>query len=308
MSNVNIEDDNPIITNDCVELTNAHTKQADSEDKADSCDIDPNVLLILGEDPSTINSHGDDLNQHVASRWQHILLNGLSKEVKTEILKQYLVPANCTHLKAPKLNPEMKAALNEANFKKDFFSEAKQNQLSSCLTALGKVLDKALELNLNQDILKPLSDAGRLLCDYHHRESQSRRFAIMNTLNKETRNAVKDTKIDEYLFGSELADQLKSAKAISKSGSDMRTTSAPRPPFKPFTNVAQRGALNSRGASRPAATETRPAPYPTARPRRPAAAGPPPPPFRQQHRDRGRNRDSTYPRNYNRQRYQNHRN
>lgn len=261
-------------------------------------DLDPNVLQILGDDPTTLNAHGDDINKHVAPRWQHILLNGLTKEVKAEMLTQYLIPGNCSNLKAPKLNPEMKAALSEINLKKDTFHENKQNQLSSCLTALGKVLDKALALNLNQDIIKPLSDAGRLLCDYHYRESQSRRFTILNSLNKDTRDAVKDTKIDEYLFGSELAEHLKSAKAISKSGSEMRTAPTPRPQFKPpAAALPQRGTLNSRGASRTAATEMRPAPYTTAR--RPA-----PPAQAYQQRDRGRRRDTANYRNYNRQRPQ----
>lgn len=144
--------------------------------------------------------------------------------------------------------------------------------------------------------MKPLSDAGRLLCDYHYRESQSRRFAILNSLNKETRDAVKDTKIDEYLFGSELAEHLKSAKAISKSGSEMRT--APRQQFKPPASVPpQRGTLNSRGASRTAATEMRPAPYTAAR--RPA---PPAPAYQQ--RERGRRRETANYRNNNRQRPQ----
>lgn len=262
-------------------------------------EIDPDVLQILGEDPSTLNTHGDDINKYVAPRWQHILLNGLTKEVKSEMIKQYTIPGNCSNLKAPKLNPEMKAALSEINLKKDTFNESKQNQLSSCLTALGKVLDIALASNLNQDIIKPLSDAGRLLCDYHYRESQSRRFTILNSLNKETRDAVKDTKIDEYLFGSELAEHLKSAKAISKSGSEMRYAPAPqRPQLKPPAAVLpQRGTLNSRGASRTAATEMRPAPYTTAR--RPAPSAP-----AHQQRDRGRRREPANYRNYNRQRPQ----
>lgn len=294
------DDNSQIIEGDIPELTDdISAKPMNETDKTEADDIDPSLLQVLGEDPSTLSNHGHDINKHVAPRWQHILLNGLTKEVKAEMLKQYLIPANCSNLKAPKLNPEIKAALSEINLKKEVFSENKQNQLSGCLTALGKVLDVALSSNLNQEIIKPLSDAGRLLCDYHYRESQSRRYAILNSLNKDTRDAVKDTKIDEYLFGSDLAEHLKSAKAISKSGSEMRAIPTPRPQFRPpLAGPSQRGALNSRGASRAAASEMRPAPYTTAA-RRATAPAP-----AQYPRERGRRRETASHRNYNRHRPQ----
>lgn len=229
--------------------------------------IDPEILQILGDDPSNQNNYGDNLHKEIIPRWQYILTNGLEKGIKSELLKQYLPPENCASLRAPKLNLEVKAALNELNAKKEAFNENKQNQLSSCLAALGKALNLALCSNENaipQDIIKPLSDAGRLLCDYHYRESQSRRYAVINTLNKEIRDTVKNTKIDEFLFGSNLAEQIKSAKAITKSGSELKI---PRPQYKPpATGPPQRGALNSRGA-RGAASATRQNP-----PRRPPTA------------------------------------
>ncbi|KAI8435191.1 hypothetical protein MSG28_003548 [Choristoneura fumiferana] len=45
----------------------------------------------------------------------------------------------------------------------------------------------------------------------------------MNSLSKETKDVLKNTKIDEFLFGSDLAEKLKTSKAISKSGLEMRT-------------------------------------------------------------------------------------
>ncbi|XP_047995331.1 uncharacterized protein LOC125238482 [Leguminivora glycinivorella] len=131
-----------------------------------------------------------------------------------------------------------------------------------------------------QDIIKALGDAGRLICDIHHRESLSRRYAILNILNKNVRDALKDTRCDEYLFGNDLSDHIKSSKAINKTGSDMKFTPL-RPAYRPPATQFQRGALNSRGAPPriPAATEPRPthAPAPH-RPYRQQERRPPPAP------------------------------
>ncbi|XP_041983908.1 uncharacterized protein LOC121736647 [Aricia agestis] len=228
----------------------------------ENLDLEQDILEILGEDPTSVKSFGDNLHKDIAPRWKHILLNGLSKENRSELLKTYLVPENCTYLKAPKLNLEIKAALTEMNNKKDMYSQSKQNQLGSGLAALGKALNLVLSKTADVNgLIKPLSDAAKLFCDYYFKESQSRRFAAMNTLNKQTKDVIKNTKIDDFLFGCELAEQLKSSKAISKSGIEMRsqvTTARPAarisstPQAGPST-AARRGALNGRGAPRAAA-------------------------------------------------------
>lgn len=235
--------------------------------------LDPEILTILGEDPSEQNEYGHNLHKDIAPRWSHILTNGLSKEIKSDLIKQYLPAENCINMKAPKLNLEIEAALTPLNIKKDAYSQSKQNQLSSCLSAIGVALHWALSSSKDsvpQKIIKTLSDAGRLLCDSHYRESQSRRYALINNLNKKTQDAVKNTKLDESLFGKNLAEHLKSTKAISQSGAEMKFSSVQRAPFKPLpaTRKAQRGALNLRGMPRSAAGEPRQNPSS----RRPAAA------------------------------------
>lgn len=107
-------------------------------------------------------------------------------------------------MKAPMLNPELKSALSDSNIKKDSYSEQKQNQMASCISAIGKALNVALSQteNIPQNIPQSLS----------------RRFTIINAISKQKRDILKNTKIDEYLFGSNLSDYLKSTKAITMSG------------------------------------------------------------------------------------------
>ncbi|XP_063892795.1 uncharacterized protein LOC110377619 [Helicoverpa armigera] len=231
----------------------------------ESEDLDPDILQLLGSDPTQNKSFGDHLHKDIATRWKHILTNGLSKEEKLDILKQYLPAENCTNMKAPLLNPEIKSALSDNNIKRDSYSEQKQNQMSSCISAIGKALNLVLSQkdNVPQEIIKILSDAGRLLCDTHHRESLSRRFAIVNSLSKQKREIIKNTKIDDYLFGANLSEYLKSSKAISMSASELRfssNTAKSNQPQRgqPSTSTSRYpGSLNAWGALRAPAAEPR---------------------------------------------------
>ncbi|KAL0869904.1 hypothetical protein ABMA27_006103 [Loxostege sticticalis] len=232
--------------------------------------LDPDILQLLGEDPTNQRNYGDSLHKDIASRWTHILVNGLSKETQMELMKCYLPPENCPSMKAPKLNLEIKAALSDVNIKKDLYSQSKQNQLASSLAAIGRALNWALSSNntVPQDIIKSLSDAGRLVCDSHYKESLSRRYAALTTLNKSIKDTVKNTNIDEHLFGSALSEHIKTSKAINKTGFEIKQKNQ-RPQYRTLPAIQSRGALNSRGAPPrvTAAVEPRPTPAPRRPPR-----------------------------------------
>lgn len=96
-----------------------------SEDKttcaetAEEVELDEDILLLLGDAPKAETPMGPSIHKDVARRWQDILAKGLSKEVKENLLKDYLVPSNCDLLLAAALNPEVKAALPEPLVKRD---------------------------------------------------------------------------------------------------------------------------------------------------------------------------------------------
>ncbi|KAL4717307.1 hypothetical protein ACJJTC_017194 [Scirpophaga incertulas] len=162
-----------------------------------------------------------------------------------------------TYMKPPVLNPEIKSALSDINVKRDSYSEQKQYQMSSCLSAIGKALNLALtQIDISPEIVKTL---GWILCDTHYRELLSRRFAIVNSLSKHKRKVIKNTKIDEHLFGSNLSEHLKSSKAISMSAAELRFNSGKSNQLRsqPSTSTRNRGTLNARGTPRATAAETR---------------------------------------------------
>lgn len=69
-------------------------------------------------------------------------------------------------LAAPALNPEVKAALPESMVKRDATLLAKQKQLGIAIAALAQAAELVISKEANiAKVLKPISDACRLLCD-----------------------------------------------------------------------------------------------------------------------------------------------
>lgn len=131
-------------------------------------------------------------------------------------------------LMAPKLNAETKAAIAVNLVKRDNILETKQNQIGLALAALSQAVDSILEKDFSpQKLLKPISDACRILCDSHYNETKTRRHFMISAINSEMKETMTDTVRDKYLFGENVSEKLKSAKTIQKTGTDLKQTKAP---------------------------------------------------------------------------------
>lgn len=119
---------------------------------------------------------------------------------------------------------------------------------------------------------------------------------MTSTIKKDIKNQLFTNATDSHLFGEKLADTLRAAKAISKSGAEMKTilhpksgVSQPRPlnARPPFPQVRQAGA-----GRRPTPAITQPRRYQTLPPPPPPALQAtgyrPPPPQVQPQRSRAR--------------------
>lgn len=206
--------------------------------------INTEILEILGADPSASQEYGPDINKEVATRFTHIATSGLDKEVRKDLIKKYLVPENCVNIAAPQLNLEIKAALTEQVVKRDKAIEARQKQMAAGISALGKVISDQLSAkDKNNDLIKELMDIGRMFCDIQHSESEARRNFALYTVKKDLKEQLSATKIDKFLFGSNFTETIKTAKAVSKSSSDLKPDADKRP--KPATsNNASNKYLN----------------------------------------------------------------
>jgi hypothetical protein len=243
--------------------------------------LDNDILELLGKTPSKNKKHSPPIQTDLAVRWEHVAVSGLSKDVKKDLLNKYFLPENCQKIDSPRLNPEIKAALSDALIKKDKVIETKQHQNAVAISCISHALTKMFaSQNKNTETIKLLLDAGKLLCDSQYIESMSRRGFVTSTIKKDIKDQLYTTEVDSFLFGEKLADTLKAAKAINKSGAEMKnfpqaktaTTSQPglrqpwslnvRPPLPPARQA---------GVGRRPVTATQP-------PRRYQAPPPLPPP------------------------------
>lgn len=167
------------------------------------------------------------------------------------------------------MNEEIKAAVPDSSVKRDEKLVIKQSQLGCGITCLGRALDIAFKIPDKQSrdlIVKHLGEAGQILCDLHYLDTITRRSLLIQGLNKNTKDAVKDLTRDKLLFGEGLTETLKAIKACSRSATDIKTK-----PVKPAQRVnesiagpstlraATNSSLNWRGPSRRSAFPAYPA-------------------------------------------------
>ncbi|XP_077263344.1 uncharacterized protein LOC143898093 [Temnothorax americanus] len=192
--------------------------------------VDDNVLKALGERVAVDKPLGAPIFEEIVLRWTDLFKAGLPKEEKSLLLKKYGTPENCLFINPPKINPEVKASLNEAFITRDTRLVDKQEKVTVCLAVLGTTLSDLLKGQSvdKLTLLERLSDIGRLLVDLQREETLTRRALILPNLNASVREALKATVVDEWLFGKQLEENLKTShiKKLQRSvpSTDLQTT------------------------------------------------------------------------------------
>lgn len=194
---------------------------------------------------------GDQIHKSIAEIWSTILQSGLSPECRNELIAEFPPFSNCALMEAPKLNLEVKASVTEASCSRDTRLASAQKRVCAAMSALGKVLTVLLSEGKNdQPIFAWTSAAARLLADIHHDQSQARRGLLKGFLNKELAETLTEASVDGWLFGSNLSERIKAAKALEKTSEDLKLRklkypkkqARPRPPQqKPSTSLNYRG-------------------------------------------------------------------
>ncbi|XP_028175451.1 uncharacterized protein LOC114363820 [Ostrinia furnacalis] len=239
------------------------------------------ILDILGEDPTVPKVMGKEILSALAVRLEHIATSGLTSELRKDLLNKYAVPTNCPLIGAPTLNPEVKAAITESVLKRDQSIESKQKQLAIAISCVTEAISPLMSNdNNNPSQLQLLMDAVRMLCDIQYKHTSIRRGLLLNNLKKDLKDQIQGTKVDSFLFGHNFADNLKTAKAITKSGAELKPnvpktvpqTKKPGPsgpPKKTFPSTSQhlnwkapppgRRSTGTQRAREPAAHRSQPA-------------------------------------------------
>lgn len=181
----------------------------------------PDTSLSLLGGPSTEIATGEPIHKDVAARWNFIIKEGLASDRKKPLLLKY--PSICNVLCAPKLNLEVRGAISEVALRRDDRLSDKQNQISACIAAVGSILSSLLaDSPQNNQLIEIASDAGRLLADLQFSESQSRRILVSSGLNKKFQSTIDASTTDEWLFGTDLGERLKSAKVLERSAAELK--------------------------------------------------------------------------------------
>ncbi|KAL4707035.1 hypothetical protein ACJJTC_014314 [Scirpophaga incertulas] len=226
-----------------------------SHTDAPEVQLDSDVLDILGEDPTAPKVLSKEILPALAVRLEHIATSGLASELRKELQSKYVVPSNCPLIGVPSLNPEVKAAITDSVLKRDQSIEGKQKQLAVAISCITEAITPLMSNDKKDPAqLQLLMDAVRMLCDIQYKHTSIRRGLLLNNLKKDLKDQIQGTKVDSYLFGQNFRDNLKTAKAISKSGAELKP-SAPKPvppkkpglsgpPKKTFPSMSQHQHLN----------------------------------------------------------------
>ncbi|XP_063634935.1 uncharacterized protein LOC134805589 [Cydia splendana] len=217
------------------------------------------ILCILGEAKKLDEPLGECIPDELSERWGKILTDGLAKEVKQSLVDKILMPSNFLLARAPKLNPEVAAVINESAKNRDMRLEKAQNQLGRGIAGLANLANDLIKSELDKlDIIKKISEVTQVLLDLHYEESINRNKLLVPLLDKKFWNKIKGVKRDEYLFGEKLGDKIKNSKDIEKSGQQIKKSFTFNPAFQHRKQAAQPG--NARAPPRQYKPKATPAP------------------------------------------------
>ncbi|XP_077280133.1 uncharacterized protein LOC143907324 [Temnothorax americanus] len=170
--------------------------------------------------------------------WPSALLNfvqstarrGLADEQCTGLLKQHEATGHLAVLGPPKLNKLLTLALKTAAsvVKRDEHQASAQVQVAASLNAFGSAIAELLAPEVREQlpesvnpVLRRLAKGLYLLADHQYRLSLARRAFIKPSLSLMGKGVADDAPIDEWLFGTAFAEELKDAQACEKAARDL---------------------------------------------------------------------------------------
>lgn len=200
------------------------------------------VLSVIGKRLAEDRVLAPPVHNDFVVRWTDILKLGLPVEERESLIKKYPPPENCAFLDPPKLNAEVDRAINDVARTRDKRIIAKHQKLTACAAGHSKLINMLLERNVPEDIpiIEALSDLCRLIIDAMHDESAIRRSLILANVNALLKSTLNTSTTDDYLFGKDLVENLKTSKLIDQSAEELKAK-----------KQSQNGSKNSKGPFRP---------------------------------------------------------
>lgn len=166
-------------------------------------------------------------------------------EEKNTIINDYPIPKNCQALYPPKLNQIVGAAITDSSTRRDIKLSLNQTQIGAAVSAVGMAISSLLKdkKEEHKSIIKQLSDAGRLMADLFHNQSQCRRELLLFNLNKDLKETLEKAEVSSWLFGDNLEEEIRTTKTLQRTSEELKQPNSKAK--KVF------GPLNSKRLSRP---------------------------------------------------------
>ena len=138
-------------------------------------------------------------------------------------------------------------------------AEIALSMTAASVTSMYENRDEEIDLD---DVLTYRLDMARILTQIIHKQSVSSKAFIEPGLTKETKAILKGTKIEEFLYGRDLTEKIKEAKALDKIGENLKIQQAAKPtpakqnlknrtPFAGRPSAARMGYTPFGGRQRP---------------------------------------------------------
>lgn len=180
---------------------------------------------LLGEDPSVYKASGIPLNDAIVTRWSYYLTKGLESSARETLSEKWKIPDNCSLLKPPQINPEIKGMVSSQGSKKDTYLCSIQEKIGRGLSALGSVLNILVSEDCPSDlkakITPSLVDAAQCFCESHYLLSRHRKHELLPVLNPLVKRVAEDSIHDNFIFGQDFNDRFKTAQLTEKANKEM---------------------------------------------------------------------------------------
>nr|CAI5835700.1 unnamed protein product [Callosobruchus analis] len=198
------------IDQETLDVENTHTSPPNEHQETSRRPSDELISIFTAESDAK-QLFSAPIQPELAVCWTRILSSGLAVETKENIIKKHLPTENCQELSPPLWS--IRKSRGQL-----------QKQIGAATSAIPILITHMLkkEGGANREYIEPLNDIGRVLYDVHYNESVSRRALLCLNLNKDFKEALKDSPIEKLLFGSNLVTTLKTAKELEKSTEQLK--------------------------------------------------------------------------------------
>lgn len=154
-----------------------------------------------------------NLHSTLAWQWANIMKDGLLQTVKNDLQAEYSPTGDYDLLAPPNVNTDLKYSLNQQYLQADQCYVNIQEQITSALVGIGKIIASALTCNdsrlFDADIL---IDVAMLLGNIHHDISLQRRSTIISAFDLEGITDI--SQVNKTLFGEKLMNIINSARVL----------------------------------------------------------------------------------------------